>query len=220
LLAWTAGVVVSDAGFAKVWADSVTRPYFDNVTEDLTKAGPAVNLWDTSMPAQVVNILSTQRRLSPVLRMAGLPFRLQAPGSDPSLVDGTGRLRASHLAVWSAVQVPKAKPPVICTLPLSGNESFTRPLQPTQQELIEDEWFVKIGYFSRFESHVRIELLDDSGRAVALPEPPAGWPAGAGGMYFGPSPRIRATSIRVRSTDPRNSVCVTELQVGIPVVTE
>ncbi len=46
LLAWTAGIVVSDANFAKVWADNPSRPYFDNVTAELDKAGPAVNLWD------------------------------------------------------------------------------------------------------------------------------------------------------------------------------
>lgn len=53
LLAWTAGIVVSDTGFAKVWADNPARPYFDNVSADLDQAGPSVNLWDSPMPADV-----------------------------------------------------------------------------------------------------------------------------------------------------------------------
>ncbi|TDU86724.1 hypothetical protein EV138_0239 [Kribbella voronezhensis] len=220
LLAWTAGIVVSDARFATIWADNPSRPYFDHVTADLEQAGPAVNLWDTPMPPTVVTLLSGERRLSPVLRMAGVPFRLQGPGSDPYLVDDTGRLKPSHLAVWSRVDFPEPKQKTICgTLPLPHNRPVTRPLRPTQQELIEAEWFVKVGYFADRESRLRIELVDAAGRTVALPEPADAWPAGAAAMYFGPSARIRATAIRVRSTDPKANVCITSLEIGLPVVT-
>jgi hypothetical protein len=217
LLAWMAGIVVSDARFATVWADNPSRPYFDNVTADLNKAGPAINLWDAPMPAQIVTVLSPDRRLSPVLRMVGVPFRLQASGSDPYLVDDTGRLKPSHLAVWSRAGAPKTNP--ICDMPMSGAASLTFPLRPTQSELIEAEWFVKVGYFSERESRLRVELLDDAGRSVALPEPADAWPAGAAAMYFGPSPRILATSIRLRTTDPKTFLCITDLEIGLPVVT-
>jgi hypothetical protein len=220
LLAWTAGIVVSDARFATVWADNPSRPYFDHVTADLKQAGPAVNLWDTPMPPEVVTILSAERRLSPVLRMVGVPFRLQGPGSDPYLVDATGRLKPSHLAVWSRADIPKPTEKLICNaIPLTGTRPVTRPLRPTQQQLIEAEWFVKVGYFADAESRLRIELLDAAGRTVALPEPAEAWPAGLAAMYFGPSPRIRATAIRVRSTDPKANVCLTALEIGLPVVT-
>jgi hypothetical protein len=218
LLTWTAGVVVSDANFAKAWDDNPSRPYFDNVTAELDKAGPSVNLWDSPMPADVVTLLSPDRRLSPVLRMLGVPFRLQGPGSDPYFVDETGHLKPSHLAVWSRAGAPKKNP--ICDMPMSGAASLTFPLRPTQSELIEAEWFVKAGYFADHESRLLIELLDASGRTVALPEPAASWPASNGSsMYFGPSARILATSIRLTTTDPKTNLCITDLEIGLPVVT-
>jgi hypothetical protein len=218
LLAWTAGIVVSDANFAKVWDDNPSRPYLDNVTTDLDKAGPSVNLWDSSMPANVVTILSPDRRLSPVLRMLGVPFRLQGPGSDPYLVDDTGKLEPSHLAVWSRAGGHSDNQ--ICGgVPMSGAASITLPLRPTRSELIEAEWFVKVGYFASEESRLRIEMLDATGRTVALPEP-AAWPATNGSsMYYGPSPRILATSIRLTTNDPKTNLCVTGLEIGLPVVT-
>ncbi|QNE22312.1 hypothetical protein F1D05_35965 [Kribbella qitaiheensis] len=217
LLAWTAGVVVSDAGFAKVWADNPTRPYFDHVTADLRQAGPSVNLWDSPMPSGVVTLLSPDHRLSHVLRMLGVPFRLQGPGSDPYLLDDKGQLKPSHLAVWSRAEVPEKKGD--CTgLLLSGSRSVTLPLRSTRPEFIEAEWFVKVGYYANDETRLRLELLDDAGRSVALPDPADAWPAGIAGMYFGPSARIRATSIRLSTTDQPN-LCVTGVEIGLPVVT-
>ena len=149
--------------------------------------------------------------------MLGIPFRLQAPGSEPYLVDDKGQLKPSHLAVWSRAGKPKTNP--LCDMPLSGTETLTLPLRPTQSELIEAEWSVKLGYFSKFESRVQVELLDDTGRTVELPEPADAWPAGAASMYFGPSPRILATSIRIRPADPKTFVCITDIEIGLPVVT-
>ncbi|MEI8406106.1 MULTISPECIES: hypothetical protein [unclassified Kribbella] len=208
-----AGVVVSDAGFARTWADNPAKAYFANVRAELDRAGPNVNLWDTAMPSPIVNVLMTDTRLSPVLRMTGIPFQLQAPGSEPLRVDETGNLRLSPLAVWSRGE-PASTSNSFCNLLLRGTEPLTVPLKSTQAELATAEWFVKAAYFADRENQVSIELVDADGNVAAMPA--AKWPAGLGSMYFGPSRRITATEVRLRSSDPATNLCVTNLEIGLP----
>ncbi len=206
-----AAVVVSDTGFAREWANNPAKVYFANVTAELDRAGPNVNLWDTNMPQPIATVLMTDSRLSPVLRLAGIPFRLQAPGSEPLLVDETGKLRSAPFVVWSRGE-PTSKSNAFCNLLLRGTEPLTVPLTSTQQRF-EAEWFVKAGYFADRENEVSIEFVDADGNVAALPA--ARWPAGVGTMYLGPSRRITATALRLRSTDPATNLCVENLEIGL-----
>lgn len=208
-----AGVVVSDVGFARAWGRNPAKQYFATVRAELDRAGPNVNLWDTSMPVPIVNALTADTRLSPVLRMARIPFQLQSPSSQPLLVDDTGHLRPSELAVWSRGE-PTSQANSFCNLLVHGTEALTIPLKSTQEELATANWFVKAAYFSNRENRVSVELVDGEGNVSALPV--ADWPAGVGSMYFGPSRRIRATEIRLRSTDPATNLCVDNLEIGLP----
>lgn len=208
-----AGVVTSDVGFARTWAKNPAKAYFATVTAELERAGPNVNLWDTAMPQPIVNALMSDVRLSPVLRMAGIPFRLQAPGSEPLRVDETGKLQPSQLAVWSRGE-PASTSNSFCNLLLRGTEPLTVPLKSTQSELATAAWFVKTAYFANRENQVSIELVDADGNVAAMPA--AKWPAGVGSMYFGPSRRITATEVRLRSSDPATNLCVTNLEIGLP----
>lgn len=216
LLAWMAGVVVSDTGFAKYWGNNPSRPYFDTVTTELDRAGPSVNLWDTRMPGNVSSILAEHSQLSSVLRVAGIPFRLQGPGSEPYIVDDTGRLRPATLPVWARAVLPRENDS-FCNLPMRGATSVTMPLRSTQPELPESHWFAKLGYFADREFPLRVELLDASGRAVRMPEPPP-WPTGVGTMYYGPSERLLASSVRLTTTDPATNLCVVDVEIGLPQV--
>jgi hypothetical protein len=213
LLAWTAGVVVTDVGFAKLWGKNPAGPYFANLTADLEKAGPSVNLWDVQLPSTITSALAADSRVSPVLRMAGIPFQLQGPGSDPLIVDNDGNLRPAEFAVWSRATVAPN-----CGLVLRGDNPLTLSLKAVLPELSEANWFLKIGYLSGTEPQLKAELLDATGRVVALPVPAAKWPANVGTMYFGPSDRIRATAVRLRSTDPSATVCLGNVDVGLPKV--
>jgi len=208
-----AGVVVSDVGFAKVWGRNPAKEYFATVRAELDRAGPTVNLWDTPMPQPIGTALMTDARLSPVLRMARIPFQLQSPSSQPLLVDDTGHLRQSQLAVWARDE-PASRTNSFCNLLVHGTEPLTVPLTPTQRRFATATWFVKVAYFSNRENQVSVELVDSAGNVSALPA--ANWPAGVGSMYFGPSQRIRATEIRLRSTDPATNLCVANLEIGIP----
>ncbi len=207
------GVVVSDAGFAREWGNNPAKAYFATVTAELDRAGPNVNLWDTPMPPSIATALMADIRLSPVLRMARIPFQLQAPTSEPLLVDDTGHLRRSQLAVWSR-GAPTSQANSFCNLLVRGTDPVTVPLVPTQPGVATAAWFVKAAYFSNRENTVAIELLDADGNVAALPA--ADWPAGAGNMYFGPSPRITATQLRLRSSDPATNLCVENLEIGLP----
>ncbi|WUJ75517.1 DUF2029 domain-containing protein [Kribbella soli] len=208
-----AGVVVSDAGFAGEWGKNPAKAYFATVDAELDRTGPNVNLWDTTMPPPMGSALMSDRRLSPVLRMAGRRFQLQEPGSEPLLVDDSGHIRPAQFAVWSRDK-PAAQPNNFCSLLLHGAGPLVIPLVPTQDEVATSEWFVRAAYFSNRENQVSVELVDDAGRVAALPA--KNWPGGVGTMYFGPSERIRATQLRLRSTDPATNLCVANLQVGLP----
>jgi len=221
VLAWSTGAVVSAAGFARIWDNNPSGRYFDTVTAELDKAGPSVNLWDTPMPPGVTSGLAADQRLSPVLRMAGVPFQLQAPGSAPYIVDQDGRLRTADLAVWSrAVLPPKPQKDLICGDGpiLHGATILNMPLKTTLPDVGAANWYVKISYLSNVESRLQVELLDANGNAVAMPEPSGAWPAGADSMYFGPSPRTEAVSIRLRTTDASTNLCVGNIDVGLPKV--
>ncbi|TDO50070.1 hypothetical protein EV643_105301 [Kribbella sp. VKM Ac-2527] len=218
LLAWTAGVVISDTGFASLWGKNPARPYFDTVRAELDKAGPSVNLWDTPMPGNITTVLAADSRLSPVLRMAGIPFRLQGPGSDPYIVDNTGKLRTAELAVWSRAVLPKTGNPLCGSLVMRGVDEVTLPLESTLPEFSEGGWFARVGYLSVREPRLRLEFLDDNGRVVAMPEPPDAWPANLGTMYLGPAPKLLATSVRLRTSDPDTNLCVGSIDIGLPKV--
>ncbi len=207
------GVVVSDAAFAKEWGKNPAKAYFATVTAELDRAGPNVNLWDTSMPPSIATALMSDTRLSPVLRMARIPFRLQSPGSEPLLVDDSGHLRPAQLAVWSRGD-PLSRANSFCNLLMRGTEPLTIPLKQTRNEVATAEWFVKAAYFSNRENRVSVELLDADGNVATMPA--AGWPAGVGSMYLGPSRRIRATQVRLRSSDPATNLCVANLEIGLP----
>ena len=214
VIAWAAGIVVSDVGFAKLWGKNAARPYFENVRADLEEAGPTVNLWDVNLPPGVTTGLAADSRLSPVLRTAGIPFLLQGPGSDPLLVDESGRLRPAELSVWS-----RATPPANCGMTMRGAATVVLPLKSTLPTVSDARWFARIGYLSSTESRLRVELLDDNGKAVTMPEPAEAWPANVATMYFGPSDQIRATSVRLSTTDPSTNLCIGGIEIGIPKAT-
>jgi hypothetical protein len=160
--------------------------------------------------------------LSPVLRLAGIPFQLQAPGSEPYLIDDSGKLRPANLAIWSrAVLPPKPKNPNdICGEGplLSGATTLTLPLRATLSDTGGANWFARIGYLSNQESHIQVELIDAKGKAVPLPASADSWPAGLATRYLGPSERIVATSVRLTTTDPGTNVCVATIEIGLPQV--
>ncbi|MFC6155608.1 hypothetical protein [Kribbella jiaozuonensis] len=213
LVGFAAGVIVSDAGFAQQWGNNPAKAYFATVDAELDRTGTNVNLWDTAMPQPIGTALMSDRRLSPVLQMAGRQFRVQEPGSEPLIVDDTGHIRPASFAVWSRNAAP-AVPNAFCNFLLRGTEPLTIQLSPTQNEVAVAEWFVKAAYFSNRENEVSVELLDADGAVTALPA--RNWPAGATTMYLGPSQRIRATELRLRSADPASNLCVTDLQIGLP----
>ncbi|MFF0270755.1 hypothetical protein [Kribbella sp. NPDC004536] len=207
------GVVVSDAGFAVAWGKNPAKPYFAAVRMELDLAGPNVNLWDTQMPQPIGTALMPDSRLSAVLRMARIPFRLQAPGSEPLLVDDSGAVRPAAFATWSRGE-PASRANSFCNLLLRGTEPLRIPLTPTQNKVAGAEWYARASYFSNRENQVSVELVDADGAIAAMPT--AGWPAGAGTMYLGPSRRIRATAVQLHSTDPATNLCVERIEIGIP----
>ncbi|GAA1514278.1 hypothetical protein [Kribbella lupini] len=219
-LAWAAGSVVSLATFAQTWDDNPSRPYFTTLRAELESAGPAVNLWDTRLPESLSIALSADPRISPVLRTAGIPFQLQSSASEPRMVDDTGRIRPAHLSAWAKDVIPP-KEKGICSVVLQGAETMTFPLRATTAEHPTANWFVKIGYLSSREDTVAVELVGTDGRAVAVPPAArAAWPAGLANSYLGPAPMTDLAAVRIRTTDPRTNLCIGNIEIGLPQVSE
>ena len=210
-----AGVVVSDTGFAREWGKNPAKAYFATVTAELDRAGPNVNLWDTPMPPPIVNALMADTRLSPVLRMAGIPFQLQAPSSEPLLVDDTGHLRpvaARGLVAQRAdVKEPTPSATCCCTAPSRS----TVPLAPTQTEVATADWFVKAAYFSNRENQVPSNSWTPTATSRRCRRPT--WPAGAGHHVLRPvaagsPPRSSGYAPPI----PRRTCACENLEIGLP----
>jgi hypothetical protein len=129
------------------------------------------------------------------------------------IVDDTGHLRPAQLAVWARDE-PVSHGNSFCNLLLRGTTPLDVPLAPTQNEFATADWFMKVEYFSNQQNAVSVELVDATGHVAPLPA--ADWPAGVGSMYFGPSQRITATTVRLRSADPATNLCVAKLEIGLP----
>jgi len=124
-------------------------------------------------------------------------------------------LRPATFSAWS--QAPSTS----CDLTLRGATSVTPPLRSTlDQPLAEGTWFARIGYLTNRETRLQVELIDVEGRVVPMPEPAAAWPAGLATMYYGPAATIRATSVRLRTTDPATNLCLSTVDIGVPQVSE
>ncbi|GAB2586732.1 hypothetical protein [Kribbella endophytica] len=221
MIAWVASAVVSLASFAQYWDDNPSRPYFATLRAELDNAGPSVNLWDTRLPNSLSIALSADPRVSPVLRTAGIPFQLQVSGSEPRMVDDTGRIRPAHLSAWATDVIPPKRKGQICSVFLQGASTTTLPLKATTADHPTANWFVKIGYLSKIEHTVAVELIGTDGRSVAVPAPaPAAWPAGVASSYLGPTPVTDLAAIRLRTTDPKSNLCIGSVEVGLPQVSE
>ncbi|GAB3820868.1 hypothetical protein GCM10028799_31030 [Kribbella italica] len=221
MITWTTAAVVSLASFAQYWDDNPSRPYFATLRAELENAGPAVNLWDTRLPNSLSVALSADPRVSPVLRTAGIPFQLQSSSSEPRMVDDAGRIRPAHLGAWATAAIPPKGKGQICSVFLQGASTVTLPLKATTAERPTANWFVKVGYLSRVEHTVAIELVGTDGRSVAVPAAvPAVWPAGLANRYLGPTPVTDLAAVRFRSTDPKSNLCIGNVEIGLPRVSE
>lgn len=219
-VAWCTAAVVSLAAFAQSWDDNPARPYFATLRAELENAGPSVNLWDTRLPNSLAGALSADPRVSPVLRTAGIPFQLQASSSEPRMVDDTGRILPAHLSAWATAVIPPKPKGQICSVLLQGAGTMTLPLKATTAERPEAGWFVKVGHLSTREHTVAVDLIGTDGRAVALPAALAPWPAGLANSYLGPAPATDLAAVRFRTTDPESNLCIGNVEIGLPQVSE
>jgi hypothetical protein len=219
IVAWSAAAVVSLVNFAQYWDDNPSRPYFTTLRAELDNAGPSVNLWDTRLPGSVSIALAHDPRISPVLRTAGIPFQLQAPTSEPRMVDDTGRIRPAHLSTWAtAVLPPRGQ---FCSLLLQGARTVTLPLKETTTEHPTANWFAKVSYLSSKETAVTVELVGTDGRATAVPTTRDAWPAaGLANTYLGPARATDLAAVRIRTSDPATNLCIGSVEIGLPQVSE
>jgi hypothetical protein len=216
LLAWTAGAAVSVASFAGPWGDNPATSYFTTLRSDLESAGPSVNIWDTSPPTSILIGLSPERRLSSILGMARIPVVVQGPDSEPSVVDDDGHVRPGRLASWAAAEIPKSSGNALCSdVLISRAASITLALDRSPGEGL---WFARIDYLASPDHALRVELLDrETGRAIEVPSRTSRWPAGLSTMYLGPA-RVDPAAVRLTSLDPAENVCVSKVEIGLPVV--
>ncbi|MEV6287008.1 hypothetical protein [Kribbella sp. NPDC051770] len=220
--AWGAAAVVSLASFAQYWDDNPSRPYFQTLRAELETAGPSVNLWDTRLPGSVSIALVEDPRVSPVLRTAGIPFQLQAPSSEPRMIDDSGRIRPAHFSAWATAEIPPRPKNQFCAVLLQGAREVTLPLKATTTERPAANWFAKVSYLSTTENAVEVELIGSDGRTTVVPATSGSWPAaGLANAYLGPARTpTDLAAVRIRTTDPKTNLCIADVAIGLPQVNE
>lgn len=205
---WLVVCAVSLAGFAHLWSRNPAGEYVTTLQGQLAGRRQA-NLWDTVMPADIVPVINTHRDVAGLVRLMHTDAQIQAPISEPSMVDGQGSLRPATFQSWARGTVPKN-----CGFLLKGVGSVRIPLST---KVPKGDWFVRIAYLSSPASRVSASL-DDGGFATPLRAGAPIWPAGLTNAYLRADTTAAADAVTLTSRDERTNLCVGSVDVGVPQV--
>lgn len=198
-----AGSVVSGIGYAQGWRVNPARDWVATARADLA-ANPGVVLVDTQVPDAVMwRLLGPYYTLdSAVLAAAPEQPRFLAEGeSSPDLrmLDDTGAL----VRAW--VPPTTSAPPG--PAPGCGYRLGAGPvLVPLRTPVDDGRWMIRIAYLSAAENTA---VLRAGGRTVQVQ-----LPAGLADVFVPVSGQIGSVGLELR--DPTRSVCVGQVEVGVP----
>ncbi|MFC8500724.1 hypothetical protein ACFUC1_00080 [Pedococcus sp. NPDC057267] len=203
--AWACVQLVSMAGFGDLWSRNPAGAYVASLSADLNER-QGTNLWDVSMPGDVVPGINAHRTVAGLLPLLGdNRTTIQDSGTTPYGVDEHGRVRPATLKAWGSGVVPPD-----CGMRIHGSESVRVPLSA---EVPEGQWFARISYLANVDTRVRVVLDGDKG-AVPLEGGPAVWPAGLANAYLRAASPSSATAVTISGLDDDATVCVGSVEVG------
>lgn len=206
-----AGSLFSTWTFQRRWQQNPTKPYVQRLTANVRRAGPGVNLYDTSVSTKVVPyFFGPTLHLSQLLDWTGSKVRFDQTDTAPELVDPDGNLKPANLLPAASGVLP---PKQICQALVQGVGSWRVPLDRT---LPSGEGFLHLEYFQQRPSTLRVLLQQPDGSLVG---PTTGdrvsFPVTLGAQLLRMKPAT-ATAVVLRSDSAATNICVGGIVIGAP----
>jgi hypothetical protein len=179
--------------WSQTWSENPSKHYVKTLMSQLAKAGPSVNLYDTPLPLDVVPFVNSNRHLSDLVAMAHLSAGFDDSGSEPQIVDGSGRIRP-------AVFFPAAK------------------VATAQSSFCGNEYFLRIEYFQQRLTAVTVTVRDDAGAVIPLVKGPGVRLGSTLGFVVARLGFGSPASVQISSDNAATNTCITGVSVGVPFV--
>lgn len=213
-----AAVVLIASGMAssflwsQTWSENPSRYYVKTLVSQLANAGPSVNLYDTALPLDVVPYVNSNRHVSDLVAMAHLSAGFDDSGSEPQIVDASGRIRP---AVFFPVGKVATAQSTFCAHLLRGKQSLTAPLIGS---VSANEYFLRIEYFQQRLTAVTVTVRDDAGAVIPLVNGPSVRLGSTLGFVLARLDFGGPASVQISSDNAATNTCITAVSVGVPFV--
>ena len=198
--------------WSQTWSENPSKYYVRTLMSQLDKAGPSVNLYDTTLPLDVVPFVNSNRHVSDLVAMAHLRASFDNPASEPQIVDGSGRIRP---AVFFPVARVTRVESDFCANLLHGGQPLTAPLTGS---VSDNEYFLRIEYFQQRLTAVTVTVRNSAGAVIPLVNGPGVRLGSTLGFVLARLGSGSPASVEVSSDNAATNTCITAMSVGMPFV--
>jgi hypothetical protein len=209
--AWLIGAGISVTSFDRQWAANPTHRYVRTLTAAIDAAGPSLNLYDTTVSQRVLpTFFGPHWHFSDFLPLTGRKPLLDAPGTEPLLVDDDGRPVPAAF-VPAATRGPPAGG--LCSYLVQGAGTFRIPFSTPAPE---GDGFLRLDYLQQRPSVATVSVLDVHG---AERQPVTGGRVLFADLLSHVTLRLPITSVAsvvIRTQAPDTHLCLGRLTVGAP----
>lgn len=209
-----AASLYSGLGFADRFWDNPAEAYVANLVDAATAAGPLVELYDSTVPNDVVPGIVPNHFVSDVLALAGVPAVFGGSDPSPLLADGDGDLVEAEFLPVADVSGPTTEE---CGTFLGGAGSTTLSLAPVPRAA---EWYLQLQLYQSRPNTLTIEVRDADGRELAVRG--GGPTVRTAGTLVAVNRRLGfgvPSTVTVSSADTGTSACLVHAYVGAPFPT-
>ncbi len=211
LVGWLVGSLVSVNHFARHWGSNPAHHYVRALTANIDRAGPALNLYDTTVSQTVLPIFFGPRwHMSDFLPLTGHVPTLDAPATEPLLADDVGALVPAVL-VPAAIKTPP--PGGLCAYLIQG-AAISR--VPFDVPAPEGDGFLRLDYLQQRPSTADIWIED----AYGVVRPPIDNPHVVFAYQLSHVtlrlPMTSVAAVIIRTGAPETHLCLGRLTVGAP----
>lgn len=205
------GSLTSALRYSERFAKNPSRAYVDALVASARSAPAELEVYDSTVPQDVIPALEPQHFVSDVLGLAGVKVSYADATPFPLVADGSGRLVRSLFYPVTEAQGDGTKD---CGTYLRGAGSrrlYFAQIQPPK------DWFLQLQLYQPHANEVRLKVLDSQGRELRFAR---------GSQSFQSSDSLVAVTRRlvvgspaslVLSTDdPATNLCLVHAYIGAP----
>lgn len=211
---WLTGSLLSVADFSRHWGANPAKRYVSTLTANIAEAGPSLNLYDSTVSQAVLPIFFGPRwHMSDFLPLTGLEPTLDAPATEPLLVDDSGALASAVLVPATVLQPPAGG---LCAFLAQGAGTWRIPLDTPAPE---GDGFLRIDYLQQRPSTAEVAVEDLNG---VVRDPVKQRKVVFEHRLSHVTLRLPVTSVRaviLRTSAPQTHLCIGRLTVGAPFPT-